>query len=57
MAEQHIATYSDKPLTDKQKEKDFAENQNTFHAFMGMTKWSVISIAILLILMYVFLVA
>ena len=57
MAEQHIATYSEKPLTDKQREKDFAENQNTYDAFMSMTKWSVISIVVLLILMYIFLVA
>ena len=57
MAEQNIATYSEKPLTDKQREKDFAENQNTYDAFMSMTKWSVIAITVLLILMYIFLVA
>lgn len=57
MAEQQVATFSSKPVSVKQREKEFEEHAKTYAAFMSMTKWSTIAVAILLIALYVFLVA
>ena len=56
MAEQQTVTFSDKPLTAKQKEKEFEEHTRTYHGMLAMFKWGTISVVILLIALYVFLV-
>jgi hypothetical protein len=56
MAEVQTATYSDKPVTEKQKAQDFQEHAKTYHAFLGLAKWGTIAVAVLLIGLYVFLV-
>lgn len=52
MAEEMVATYSEKPLTDAQKSKDFEEHQRTYAGFMSVTKWGIISNVVLLIVLY-----
>lgn len=56
MAEQQVATFSDKPISAKQKEKEFEEHTKTYGAFMAGTKWSVIIVAVILVALYIFLV-
>lgn len=56
MAEQQVATYSDKPITETQKEKEFEEHTNTYAAFLSGTKWSVISTAAILVILYLIFV-
>lgn len=56
MAEQQVATYSDKPITETQKEKEFEEHTNTYAAFLSGTKWSVISTAVILVILYLIFV-
>lgn len=56
MAEQQVATFSDKPVTAKQKEKEFEEHTKTYGAFLVGSKWSIIVVAVILIALYFFLV-
>ena len=56
MAEQQVATYSNKPISEKQKEKDFEEHTGTYAAFLSGTKWSVISTAVILVILYLIFV-
>lgn len=56
MAEQQVASYSDKPISEKQKEKEFEEHANTYAAFLTGTKWSVISTAAILVILYLIFV-
>jgi hypothetical protein len=56
MAEQQVATFSNKPISAKQKEKDFEEHVNTYKGFMELAKWGVIANAVILIALYFFLV-
>lgn len=57
MAEQQVITYSNKPLTAKERDDYYAAAQGTFDAFIKMAKWSSIAIAVVLVGLYVFLVA
>jgi len=52
MAENQVATYSDKPITDTQKAKEFEEHTGTYAAFLSGTKWTVIVTAAILIGLY-----
>lgn len=55
MAENQVATYSDKPITEAEKAKEFEEHTRTYAAFIAGTKWSVIAtVAILIVLYFVF---
>ena len=56
MAEQQVASYSDKPISEKQKEKDFEEHTHTYAAFLSGAKWSVISTAAILVILYLIFV-
>ncbi|WP_417584958.1 aa3-type cytochrome c oxidase subunit IV [Pelagibacterium sp.] len=56
MAVQQVASYSDKPIDEKQKEKEFKEHTQTYAAFISGTKWTVISTAILLVILYLIFV-
>lgn len=56
MAEQQVATFSNKPVTAKQKELDFTEHKRTYDGFMRLSKWSVIAVAALLVILYLTLV-
>ncbi|MCD7060506.1 aa3-type cytochrome c oxidase subunit IV [Pelagibacterium xiamenense] len=56
MAEQQSATFSNKPVSAKQKEVDFAEHERTYGAFMRLTKWGVIAVVALLAILYLTLV-
>lgn len=52
MAEQQVATFSSKPISAKQKEKDFEEHAGTYGGFLQLIKWSIISTAVILIALY-----
>lgn len=52
MAEQQTATFSDKPVSAKQKEKDFEEHARTYKAALAGGKWTTIAIAVILIGLY-----
>lgn len=55
MAENQVATYSDKPISDTQKAKEFEEHTGTYAAFLTGTKWTVIvTVAILIVMYFVF---
>ncbi|HWJ87038.1 MAG TPA: aa3-type cytochrome c oxidase subunit IV [Pelagibacterium sp.] len=56
MAHNQVATYSDKPITDGQKSKEFEEHSKTYAGFVFITKWSVITLVVILVLLYLFLV-
>ncbi|RDE08042.1 aa3-type cytochrome c oxidase subunit IV [Pelagibacterium lacus] len=57
MAEEMVATYTDKPLTESQKEKDLVEHTKTYGAFMSGLKWSTIVTAAVLVVLYLVFVA
>ena len=52
MAEQQVITYSDKPISAKQKDKEFEEHTNTYKGFLSLTKWGVIVNVVILIALY-----
>lgn len=52
MAEQQTATFPDKPVSAKQKEKDFEEHVRTYKAVMQGTKWSIIVLVAILVGLY-----
>lgn len=56
MAEHSAPTYSNKPLTVKQREKDFVENERTYVLFLKLAKWGTIAVSVLLIILYFWLV-
>lgn len=56
MAHNQVATYSEKPITDGQKSKEFEEHSRTYSGFLFVTKWSVITTVAILVLLYLFLV-
>lgn len=57
MAENQVASFSNEPISDAQKEKEFQEHTRTYTAFLEGTKWSVIvTIAILVVLFLIFIV-
>lgn len=56
MAEEMVATYSDKPVNQAQKTKDFEEHTRTYAGFMAVVKWSIIVLVVILIGMYFFFV-
>lgn len=56
MAHNQVATYSDKPITENQKAKDFEEHSKTYGGFVFITKWTVIITSAILVLLYFFLV-
>lgn len=57
MAKTQTVTYSNKPLSEKQKATDFSEHERTYRGFLFLAKWSVIAIVIVLLGLYIFLVA
>lgn len=52
MADEMVVSYSDKPITEAQKAKDFEEHAKTYEAFMGWAKWGIIGNVIILIALY-----
>ncbi|GGA58441.1 aa3-type cytochrome c oxidase subunit IV [Pelagibacterium lentulum] len=52
MAENQVATYSNKPISEKQKSEEFQEHNRTYKGFLEMAKWSCIVIGIILIALY-----
>ncbi|WP_404402332.1 aa3-type cytochrome c oxidase subunit IV [Pelagibacterium halotolerans] len=56
MAEQQSVTISNKPVSAKQKEIDFAEHARTYGAFLRLAKWGVIAVSALLVILYLTLV-
>ncbi len=52
MAEQQVATFSSKPISAKQKEKEFEAHANTYKGFLSLTKWGIIANAVILIALY-----
>ncbi|WP_196260560.1 aa3-type cytochrome c oxidase subunit IV [Pelagibacterium limicola] len=52
MAEQHVATFSNKPISAKQKDKDFEEHSGTYKAFLQLVKWGIIANVIILAVLY-----
>lgn len=55
MAEQQVVTYSDKPISAKQKEKEFEEHTGTYKLFLDLIKWTItITVVILIGLYFIF---
>lgn len=57
MAENQVATFSNEPISEVEKAKEFEEHTKTYTAFLAGTKWSVIAtVAILIVLYLVFVI-
>ncbi|WMT86341.1 aa3-type cytochrome c oxidase subunit IV [Pelagibacterium sp. 26DY04] len=57
MAENQVATFSNEPISDAEKAKEFEEHTKTYAGFLAGTKWTVIAtVAILVVLYLVFVV-
>lgn len=52
MAEQQVATFSSKPISAKQKEKEFEEHTGTYNGFLQLVKWGIIVNVVILIALY-----
>ncbi|WP_332712336.1 aa3-type cytochrome c oxidase subunit IV [Pelagibacterium mangrovi] len=56
MAENQVATYSNEPISEAQKAKEFEEHTKTYAAFIAGSKWTVIVTVAILVGLYLFLV-
>lgn len=56
MAENQVATYSNEPISEAQKVKEFEEHTKTYAAFIAGSKWTVIVTVAILVGLYLFLV-
>lgn len=55
MAEQQVATFSNKPISDKQKEKEFVEHSSTYQFFLSLLKWGIgVTVLVLIGLYFIF---
>lgn len=52
MAEQQAVTFSTKPISEQQKEKELVEHTSTYGAFLQLIKWSIITTVVILIALY-----
>ena len=52
MAEQQMVTFSNKPVSAKQKDKEFEEHTNTYRGFLALSKWGIIVNVVILIALY-----
>jgi len=57
MAEKLTVTYDEGPYTPEQRAVDLREHDSTYKLFVNLIKWSVISLVVILVLLYIFLVA
>lgn len=52
MAEQQLVSFSDKPISARQQEKEFEEHASTYAWFLQLVKWGVIVNVVILIGLY-----
>jgi len=57
MAEKLTYTYNEGPYTPEQSAEDFKEHDSTYKLFIRLAKWGIGVLAVILILLYIFLVA